>query len=258
LIDVNALLSRGARSRVKVGIGGSSAVLADTKRLISSPGGRIPLVGFEEPRDLVVSLKRGEIGVAVRGTLSSSKVLQCLKDEFRLKEVMRAAVLEDSRGKPFILAPVGIDEGIDYPSRIRLASATIEYFSRLGWDLKTGILSKGRLEDGSRGPQIRRSLEEGEMLAKALREQGTNARHYAILVEDAVKECDLVIAPDGVSGNLIFRSLHFVGATRAYGAPVVNLDKVFVDTSRGKADFSDSVLFAAGLAESRSKPMKQA
>lgn len=243
---------------MKVGIGGSSEVLADTKRLISSSGGRIPLVGFDEPRDLVVSLKRGEIDVAVRGTLSSSKVLQCLKDEFRLKEVMRAAVMEDSRGKPFILAPVGIDEGIDYPSRTRLASATLEYFSRLGWDLKTGILSKGRLEDGIRGPQIRMSLEEGEMLAKALREQGTNARHYAILVEDAVKDCDLVIAPDGASGNLIFRSLHFVGATRAYGAPVVNLDKVFVDTSRGKAGFSDSVLFAAGLAESRSKPMKQA
>jgi putative methanogen marker protein 4 len=258
MIDVNALLSRGARSSVKVGIGGSSEVLADTQRLVASSGSRIQIVGFEEPRDLVVSLKRGEIGVAVRGTLSSSRVLQCLKDEFRLKEVIRAAVLEDSHGKPFILAPVGIDEGIDYPSRIRLASATIEYFSRLGWNLKTGILSKGRLEDGSRGRQIRKSLEEGETLAKTLREQGTDARHYAILLEDAVRDCDLVIAPDGVSGNLIFRSLHFVGATRAYGAPVVNLDKVFVDTSRGKADFSDSVLFAAGLAESRSKPMTQA
>jgi putative methanogen marker protein 4 len=258
LIDVNGLLSRGARSHVKVGVGGLPAVLADTKRRISGSGGQIQLVGFEDPRDLVASLNRGEIDAAVRGTLSSSKVLQCLKDEFGLNEVMRAAVLEDSRGKPFILAPVGIDEGIDYPSRVRLASATIEYFSRLGWDLKTGILSKGRLEDGNRGPQIRISLEEGEMLAKAIRDQGMDASHYAILVEDAVKDCDLVIAPDGVTGNLIFRSLHFVGATRAYGAPVVNLGKVFVDTSRGKADFSDSVLFAAGLAESRSKHAKQA
>lgn len=258
MIDVNALLSRGTQSRVKVGMGGSSAVLADTRRLVVSSGSRVQIVGFEEPKDLVVSLKRGEIGVAVRGTLSSSRVLQCLKDEFGLKEVIRAAVLEDSHGKPFILAPVGIDEGIDHPSRIRLASATIEYFSRLGWNLKTGILSKGRLDDGSRGHLIRKSLEEGETLAKALREQGTDARHYAILLEDAVRDCDLVIAPDGVSGNLIFRSLHFVGGTRAYGAPVVNLDRLFVDTSRGKADFSDSVLFAAGLAESMSKPMKKA
>jgi putative methanogen marker protein 4 len=258
LIDVKDLLARGTRSRVKVGMGGSSAVLADTKRLVVSSGSRIQIVSFEEPRDLVNSLRRGEIDVAVRGALSSSRVLQCLKDEFRLKEVMRAAVLEDSRGKPFILTPVGIDEGVDYPSKTRLAFSTIEYFSRLGWNLKAGILSKGRLEDGNRGPQIRTSLQEGEMLARALKKQGTNARHYAILLEDAVKDCDLVIAPDGVSGNLIFRSLHFVGATRAYGAPVVNLDKVFVDTSRGKADFLDSVLFAAGLAESMSKPTKKA
>lgn len=243
---------------MKVGIGGSSAVLAETKRLLSSSGVRIQLVGFEEPGDMVISLKRGEIGVAVRGTLSSSNVLQCLKDEFRLKEVIRAAVLEDSHEKPFILAPVGIDEGTDYTSKIRLAAATIEYFSGLGWTLKTGILSKGRLEDGSRGHQIRKSLEEGETMAKTLREQGADAKHYGILLEDAVKECDFVIAPDGVSGNLIFRSLHFVGSTRAYGAPVVNLDKLFVDTSRSKADFSGSVLFAAGLAESMSKPMKQA
>ncbi len=258
MIDVSALLSRGARSRLKVGLGGSSAVLADTERHISSSGGRISLVGFEEPRDLVVSLRRGEIGAAVRGTLGSSRVLQCLKDEFKMKEVMRAAVLEDSHRKAFILAPVGIDEGIDYPSRVRLAIAAVEYFSRIGWDLKIGVLSKGRPEDANRGPQIRTSLEEGEMIAKALREQGMNTEHHAILLEDAVKDCDLVIAPDGVSGNLIFRSLHFVGAARAYGAPVVNLDKVFVDTSRGKADFSDSVLFAAGLAESMSRPAKNA
>ncbi len=243
---------------MKVGIGGSSAVLADTKKHASSSGGRIQLVGFEDSTDLVASLKRGEIDVAVRGALSSSRVLQCLKDEFGLKEVMRAAVLEDSRGKPFILTPVGIDEGIDFSSRTRLAFSTIQYFSKLGWNLRTGILSKGRLEDGSRGPQIRMSLEEGELLTQALKEKGVDARHYAILLEDAVKDCDLVIAPDGVSGNLIFRTLHFVGATRAFGAPVVNLDKVFVDTSRGKADFSDSVLFAAGLAESMSKHLKQA
>jgi predicted methyltransferase MtxX (methanogen marker protein 4) len=72
-------------------------------------------------------------------------------------------------------------------------------------------------------------------------------KHFEILVEDAVKESELVIAPDGVAGNLMFRTLHFVGDRKAYGAPVVNIPKVFVDTSRGKADFSDAVRLAAGL-----------
>jgi len=253
-----ALLSLGARSRLRVGIGIPSDVLADTKRHLSSLGNKMQLVGFENPSDLVIALKQGEIEVAVRGTLSSSKVLQHLKDEFKLKEVMRAVVLADSREKQFLLAPVGIDEGSDYSSRLRLAKATVKYFSGLGWILKIAVLSKGRLEDATRGAAIKVSLDEGEMLASALKSEGMDAEHYAIVIEDAVKDCDLVIAPDGVTGNLIFRSLHFVGGAKAYGAPVVNLDKVFVDTSRAKTDFSDSVLLAAGLAEARSKSVKPA
>jgi predicted methyltransferase MtxX (methanogen marker protein 4) len=66
------------------------------------------------------------------------------------------------------------------------------------------------------------------------------------------------MAPDGVTGNLIFRSLHFLGARRAFGAPVVNIDQPFVDTSRAKTDFSDPVLLAAGLAEVRGLRKKRA
>jgi predicted methyltransferase MtxX (methanogen marker protein 4) len=110
------------------------------------------------------------------------------------------------------------------------------------------VLSKGRAEDASRGREIRKSLGEGEGIAKTLVEQGIQAKHYSILLEESVRESDFVVAPDGVTGNLIFRTLHFVGGGKAYGAPFVNLPEVFVDTSRSKAEFSDSVLLAAGLA----------
>jgi putative methanogen marker protein 4 len=252
------LLSLGARSTLRVGIGVPVDMLADTKSRLSASGSKIRLVGFEDSGDLTHALKHGEIDVAVRGTLSSSKVLQQLKDEFNLKEVMRVVIIEDLRGRRFLLAPVGIDEGNDYQSRLRLVKNTVEYFSRLGWTLKIAVLSKGRSEDANRGAAIKASLDEGEMLAGDLKSDGMNAKHYAILIEDAVKDCDLVIAPDGVTGNLIFRSLHFVGGAKAFGAPVVNLDKVFVDTSRAKTHFSDSILLAAGLAESKAKSAKRA
>ena len=79
----------------------------------------------------------------------------------------------------------------------------------------------------------------------------TAARHFA-------EESDLVLAPDGVSGNLIFRTLHFVGGHEAYGAPVVNIPRVFVDTSRAKADFSAAVLLAAGLVHKGVRPAGRA
>lgn len=248
---MNGLLSVGRRSRIVVGVGLPETQFSSAKENLSSLGCKVDLRQFNDPHDLVESLRDGLIDAAVRGTLSSSGTLQELKAAFGLKEIMRTAILEDSNGKPFLLTPVGIDEGTDWQSRLALSLASIDYFSQSGWSMNCGILSKGRMEDVDRGLEIRASIEDGGRLVESLRAKGLTAVHYAILIEDAVKESDLVIAPDGVSGNLIFRALHFVAGCKAYGAPVVNLGRVFVDTSRSKSDFADSILLAAGLAETR-------
>jgi putative methanogen marker protein 4 len=253
MMDIQGVLSRGCRSSLKVGLGADPETHASTVDRLRALGCHVELVRFDEPSALVSSLVRGELDAAVRGTLSSSGVLRVLKEGFGVGVVMRAAVLADAGGKPFVLAPVGIDEGNDLPSRLALARAMLSYFSALGWDLAVGVLSKGRDEDHGRGEDIGRSLDEGRTIVEALRKDGRNAEHHSILVEDAVRRCELVIAPDGVAGNLMFRTLHFVGGGSAYGAPVVNIPRVFVDTSRAKADFSEPVLLAAGLAVMRSE-----
>ena len=204
--------------------------------------------GYDDPGPMIRDIIEHKIDAAVRGTMGSLEVLTELKHQFEIKEVCRTAVLENGSGKQFLLTPVGIDEGRSLTQRIELVKSTIEYFAPVGWKLKVGVLSKGRPEDSSRGREIRRSLDDGESMTKRLNEMGIPAKHYSILLEESVREADLVVAPDGVTGNLIFRSLHFVGGGRAYGAPVVNVPEVFVDTSRSKVDFSDAILLAAGLA----------
>ncbi len=209
---------------------------------------RVSVGGYEDPALMVRDLIDHKIDAAVRGALGSLEVLNELKRQFGIKEVRRTAVLENSSGKPFLLTPVGIDEGRTVSARVELVKATAAYFLPVGWKLSVGVLSKGRAEDSSRGREIRKSLSEGEEIARTLASQGIPAKHYSILLEEAVRESDLVVAPDGVTGNLIFRSMHFVGSGVAYGAPVLNIPEAFVDTSRSKADFSDAVLMAAGLA----------
>ncbi len=253
MINVSALMKLGCRSPVRIGIGLPEHTLLETSRKLESLGCRFDLVSMEDPVALVSALSEGKVQAAVRGTLSSAKVLAELKKKFSIDEVMRTAVLEDTNRKQFLLTPVGIDEGRDLGSRIRLVKESIDYFTPIGWALSIGVLSRGRLEDRHRGEDIRSSIDEGEQLVEALRKDGREAKHHAILIEEAVKESDLVVAPDGVTGNLIFRAMHFVGGGKAYGAPVVNIDKVFVDTSRSKADFSDASRLAAGLAEAKSK-----
>ena len=80
-------------------------------------------------------------------------------------------------------------------------------------------------------------------------DEGYDAYDAEILLEDIVREADLVIAPDGISGNIIFRALHFIGGAKALGAPVINTDKIFVDTSRAKTDYVDCIALAMKLTE---------
>jgi putative methanogen marker protein 4 len=239
-----------------VGIGMAASSKAVKCQVV--PGCRASIRRFKDARRLVAALRDGEVDAAVRGTLSSSDVLVQLKAAFGLKEVMRTAIMECVPGKEFLLAPVGIDEGKNASARLKLAEASVGYFAPLGWKPGIGVLSKGRREDVSRGADIRKSVAEGERIARELRRRHIQASHYGILIEEAISECDLLLAPDGVSGNLIFRSLHFLGGCKAFGAPVVNIDSVFLDTSRAKADFTESLLLAVGLAEARRHPPSRA
>jgi predicted methyltransferase MtxX (methanogen marker protein 4) len=43
--------------------------------------------------------------------------------------------------------------------------------------------------------------------------------------------------------------MHFLAGAGAPGAPLINTDKVFVDTSRAKTDYTDSIVLAMKLCE---------
>ncbi len=250
MIDLEGLLAKGCTSDERIGIGLTGKMLSSTASLLSDSGcGGVELVGYEEPSEMSRALLKREIDAVVRGTLSSKDVLGELREAYGLDRILRTAVLGSADGKAFLLTPVGIDEGRTLDQRTDLVLATIGYLRPTGWSLKAGVLSKGRTEDGGRGEDIRLSLEEGVELVNRLRANGIDADHHEILVEEAARECDLLVAPDGVTGNLMFRTLHFVGAGRAYGAPVLNLPGVFVDTSRAREDFVEPVLLAAGLSK---------
>ena len=249
MIDLDGLLEIGRTSDVRVGIGLQQGRLAatidDLRRLDSG----VELIGYDNGAALAKALRDGGIQAAVRGTLSSIDILKAVAPLLKTERVMRVAVMSRADGRPFLLAPVGIDEGNDVGQRLELARRAISYFGPAGWRPEVGILSRGRPEDRDRGEDIRRSLDDGMAIESALKADGVAAQHYSILVEEAVRDRDLILAPDGVSGNLMFRTLHFVCAGKSYGAPIVNLPEVFVDTSRAKMEFVGPVLLGAGLAQ---------
>ncbi len=194
---------------------------------------------------LIDDLMAGRIDAAVRGTLPGQFYAQGA--EKRLKGVdhlERIALLETVYGKKFLLTPVGVDEGWTVPEKLELIKKGRVIARKFGLPEKVGVLSGGRLGMSAGTPRWmpawpRRNWSPGS----------ANAEHCEILIEDAVETCGLIIAPDGISGNLVFRTLTFLGGGHGHGAPVVNISRIFVDTSRASPNYANALLLAASLLE---------
>ncbi len=266
-MNILSIIEKKARhnhARIGLGIGGVSekflrnaedacefadVVLVGDEDKIKVIGTELEVIHSEKPEQALIQLLAdGKIDGAVRGTLSATKTLTALKKSPGMKRLYRIALLETADGTAFFLAPVGIDEGNSVDDKVELVKRGAEHIERFGIKVKVGILSGGRFEDAGRDERVDRMLVEAELVTKRLCEIGIDATNYAILIEDAIKEANFIIAPDGISGNLIFRTLVFLGGGHGYGAPVL-MEKVFVDTSRVKEDIKGAIMLASALAK---------
>jgi len=205
--------------------------------------GTVPLKESATPEeDLPRDLFSGAIDAAVRGTLPANGTLRALKKAAGVDHLERIALLETASGKKFLLTPVGVDEGYSVRDKVAFVEKGRAIAEKFGLSPKVAILSGGRLGDIGRDGTVDRSMADAELVARI-----TGAVHSEILIEDAIGYAGLIIAPDGISGNLIFRTLTFLGNGKGHGAPVVNIGKIFVDTSRASPDYTNALLLAASL-----------
>lgn len=252
MLGPDFILAKAKGPDRRIGIGAADdleRVEASVSIANSSGFGRTRV--YRDPSELVRDLRTGEIDAAVRGSLDSAQVLRSIKSEFSLASVERLALLQPRNGRMFFFGPVGVDEGWTFEQKLDLVTNGVRLMRRLGVEPKVAFLSGGRKGDQGRHPVVDRTMEDAAKLAEACQRQGINASDRQILIEEAAKDSNLIIAPDGISGNLIFRTLHFLGDGRAMGAVVLNIEKVFVDTSRAKESYLDSIAMASALVGSR-------
>jgi putative methanogen marker protein 4 len=233
--------------RVGIGRGTDSGHVENSVRTLNKGSVKI----YDDPKKLIGDLFSGNIDAAVRGDMPSNELLHLLREKAGVKVLERLVIMEPLRGRTFFMAPVGIDEGNTVEEKYRIAVRAIKLMKEMGAGTKIAVMSGGRNGDRGRIKAVDASIDDAEKLVAMLKKEGYDAYNAEILIESATEEADLIIAPDGVTGNLIFRTLHFIGGAVALGAPVLNIDKVFVDTSRVKIDYMDSIILAAKLAEDK-------
>ena len=246
--------------------------LEDLSRMVEA--NNIRLVPCGSAGELVETLRTQKARAAVRGLLSAREVTVELERVFgdqkgssyvgqrsnggQASLQLHRAVLMEVHHALRLVGPVGIDEGQTVEQRAELAGKGARLLASLGdglmpadWLPSIGVLSLSRADDHDRNQAIATSLKAGESLTAELVEQGHHAVHYDIRIEKAAAHCDLLVTPDGTHGNLIFRTLHYLGKLPAWGAPALGLwpDVVFVDSSRARESFENPVRTAARLAE---------
>ncbi|MEM0215039.1 MAG: hypothetical protein QW384_03505 [Archaeoglobaceae archaeon] len=172
---------------------------------------------------LVIS---GEVHAIVRGTARASKMLEILRKDY---SPLRVGIFETISGVLFLLSPVGVDEGKTISEKLKLIEYSKQIAEMLGIPKKVAVLAGGRYGDIGRYELVDRSLAEAELVAKV-----SGGENLEIRIEDAVEK-GIVIAPDGISGNLIFRSLCYLGGGKEYGAVYCGLPYRIVDTSRNQS-----------------------
>ena len=214
-------------------------------------GSEIPLIVDESPeRSLVSLVKEGVVDAAVRGNLSSRKVIPLLKSEFRCTNLCRISLLEIG-GRLVMLSPVGIDEGDTQDDLVAIACHSKRLAQMLNIPYRPAVISGGRLEDAGRSEKVDSMLAGAASLTGALNRLGCSAEDYGIEIERAVdKGATLLLAPDGVFGNIIFRSLALVANIESFGAYAAALPRVFIDTSRAKGSYLLPAIFASAISKS--------
>ncbi len=250
------LLARQSKSKVAIGVGLENEYISRTvkaaEEAIKKGFSEVILVGDEKidksikfeagdlelsdnPEELIIEMLRSKkIDAVVRGSLSASKTLEQLKKQFKLERIYRLGILETSKGHQFFFAPVGIDEGKNLIEKLEFIKKGVELIQKLDIEPNIAILSAGRKGDIGRYELVDRSLAEAEFVVERAKELGyaEKIKHYEILIEDAIEEkANFILAPDGVSGNLIYRTLVHLGSGFSHGAPILGLES-YIDTSR--------------------------
>jgi len=218
------------------------------------PTKNINFINSKEPEQEIVNfLKNNTIDAIVRGCISSNKFLNNLKHDLGISEITRLALLETYDGYQFFYGPIGIDECNDIQSKISFVEKAIKQLKYLEIEPKISVLSGGRIGDVGRNSQVDKSINFAEELVDYFKNQYLNLtiNHDEILIENSIQnKSNVIIAPDGISGNLIYRTLVHLGGGKAYGAIYMDIDRVIIDTSRvgNISEIQGALLLALALA----------
>lgn len=216
--------------KITVGIGENKDIIKACE-IYKKENSNVEVTLVDNDNDLVNAILDKDVDAVIRGSLPASSVMKQLNKKF--SDISRATYI-NGNDMEFLLTPVGIDEGETVEDKLKIAIQCGEFLKKLSKKPKIAVMASGRKGDYGRSEEISKSIDESEKLTEMIK-QNTNfevINHY-ILIEQAIKDhCNIIIAPNGIIGNIIFRTLVLVNSWPSCGAVTFGIDSIYIDTSR--------------------------
>ena len=219
--------------RIAIGVGENENIIQACHIFKEKhPKTELRLVYSDE--DLIKAAFDRNIDAVIRGSLSASNIIAKLKE--RYPHLSRATYINNGE-QEFLLTPVGIDEGNTVEDKFRIALNCIDFLKQVEKTPKIAILAEGREDDFGRDSAVSNSIKDSRKLTKLLSENtDEDVKNYHILIEKAVQDKrNIIIAPNGRVGNIIFRTMVLLNSWPSYGAVTFGMDRVYIDTSRDQS-----------------------
>lgn len=247
---IQAVKNFNAKRKITVYLFGKKGDISKVLKELNSFKNKIRPIESRYPEKIILDyLKNNKINAIIRGNLNSSTFLQYLKDILKISKINRLAILETINKYQFFFGPVGIDECNNFQKKIDFINQAITLFEIFNIEPRVSILSGGRLNDINRDNYVDQTIDMAQKVVSHFKNKNPklNIQHHEILIEKGIENnSNLIIAPDGISGNLIYRTLVHLGGGKAYGAIYMGLDYVIIDTSRvGKISEIEGALILA-------------
>ncbi len=216
--------------KIVVGLGKNKDIIKACD-IFKKENSDVEIIAVDNDNELVEAILNKDIDAVVRGSLPASSVMKQLKSKF--SDISRATYINGDNIE-FLLTPVGIDEGLTVEDKLKIAMHCGEFLEKQSKKPKIAVMASGRKGDYGRSEEISKSIDESNELTELIKENTDFEviNHY-ILIEKAIEDkCNIIIAPNGIMGNIIFRTLVLVNSWPSCGAVTFGIDGIYIDTSR--------------------------
>ncbi|MBA7490651.1 hypothetical protein ES702_01192 [subsurface metagenome] len=221
---------------------------------IKSVKGFEKIIVKEPEKRLAEMLAKEEVDGIIRGTIDDFKTLetyQSLVGKEKAKNEIELALIEDAFERQFYISEGSNPRGWNRKEKMKQVQGVVKFMQEeLGIKPKIGFLTGIRHETyqkrkGSKKWPIKylnETYEDAEYGVKYFKKRGLKAKNYAIELNAAAEEgCNLIVPPNGMTGNQIFRALCLIGGGKLLTASRANLPHPYEDNSRNEKDFENHV-----------------